>query len=211
MNPCICGDTVGMPSLRPPSVQQMDRYVRRVSGTGYNTPLGLTTGARDGRWFVDDVEAIVGIGPAAFDAASASLASWLHTDLDWFRVHRPETTRMEPGTVVAYSVRIAGLWWTYACRIVQVVDTHGIDGAREYGYVYATIGHHAARGEERVTVRLDARTQEVFGNIVAVSRPARWYMWLGLPVARRVQRLFKPAALAALARAVRRQTHTTTA
>ena len=182
-----------------------------MSGSEYNTPLGLTTGERKGYWIVDDVEAIVGVGPQAFEAAAASLRAWAHTDLDWFRVHRPETTRLEAGTVVAYSVRVLGLWWAFACRIVRVIDTHGTDGAREFGYVYATIGHHAARGEERVTVRLDPRTQEVFGSILAVSRPARWYVWLGFPLARTTQRLFKPAALAALARAVRSRTGVTTA
>jgi uncharacterized protein (UPF0548 family) len=189
----------------------MDRFVRRVSGTGYNTPLGLTTGERAGHWIIDDVEAIVGVGPQAFDAAAESLRSWQHADLDWFHVHRPESTRLEVGTVVAYSVRVLGLWWSFACRIVQVVDTFSADGEREYGYVYATIGRHAARGEERVTVRLDPRTQEVLGSILAVSRPARWYVWLAYPLARSTQKLFKPAALAALARAVRVRTEPATA
>lgn len=200
-----------MVSIRPLTVQQMDRFVRRTAGSEYNTALGLTTGTRSRGWFVDDVEAIVGVGPHAFAAAVASLRAWDHTKLDWFRVHRPESTPIEVGTVVAYSVRIVGLWWSFACRITQVVDSAAPDGSREFGYVYATIGGHAARGEERVTVRLNARTHEVIGDVVAVSRPARWYVWLALPVARRTQRLFKPAALAALAKSVRTRVATTTA
>ncbi|MBU6317864.1 MAG: DUF1990 family protein, partial [Acidobacteria bacterium] len=42
-------------------------------------------------------------------------------------------------------------------------------------------------------------------SIRAVSRPARWFMWAGLPLARQAQHRFKPAALAALAGAVRRR------
>jgi len=211
VNPPDLGDTTGMASIRPLTVQQMDRFVRQTAGSGYNTALGLTTGTRARGWFVEEVEAIVGVGADAYDAAVASLRAWDHTNLDWFRVHRPESTPLEPGAVVAYSVRILGLWWPFACRITQIVDTTTPDGSREFGYVYATIGRHAVRGEERVTVRLSARTREVIGSVVAVSRPAKWYVWLGLPFARRSQRLFKPAALAALAHAVRRRTTAPTA
>jgi uncharacterized protein (UPF0548 family) len=94
---------------------------------------------------------------------------------------------------------------TYACRIISVIDDSDAEGNRRFGFTWATIGNHAARGEERFLVSLDARTGEVRGSILAVSRPARWFMWVGFPVARRSQRLFKPAALASLARAAREQ------
>ena len=76
-------------------------------------------------------------------------------------------------------------------------------GTRRFGFVYATIGRHAVQGEERFLVSLNPTTLEVHGSIRAVSRPVAWYTWVGLPLARRAQRLFKPEALAALARSVR--------
>ena len=192
-------------SLRLPTPNALDSFVRKVSGCAYNTPLGVAGSGAPAGWLVDDVDAIVGMGNAAFDAATAAIRAWSHLELGWFRVHRPEQTPLEPGVVVAYSTRIARVWMTFACRIVSVIDDVDADGTRRFGYVYATIGNHAAKGEERVLVTLNPSTGEVHGSIRAVSRPARWYTWVGLPVARRAQRLFKPEALAALAAAVRRQ------
>ncbi len=190
---------------RAPSPSQMDRFVRKCSATGFNTPLGLTNGAAPARWFVDDVDAILGVGPEAFAAASDAMRSWAEMDLPWFRVHRPGSIPLEPGVVVAYAIRVAGLWMPFACRIVSVTDETGPDGSRRFGFVYATIGSHAAQGEERFLVTFDPRSGEVHGSIRAVSRPGRWFVWLGLPVARRAQRLFKPEALAALAASVRQR------
>ena len=195
-----------MYSLRKPSTDTVDRFVRQHSAGPFNSPTGLTEGTPPRRWFVDEIETIVGVGTEAFEAACAALRRWEHMDLNWFRVHRPNETPMERGAIVAYSTRVLRTWMTFACRIVSVIDEVDRTGTRRFGYVYGTIEPHAAQGEERVLVTLDARTGEVHASIRAVSRPARWFTWLGLPVARRAQRLFKPAALAALAGAVRRQT-----
>ena len=194
-----------MLTVRAPSPDQIDGFVRKHGGNGFNTPSGLTEGTAPPRWFVDDVDAILGIGNDAFEAAAAALRHWEQMNLPWFKVHRPDRTPLDPGVVVAYSARIAGMWMTFACRIVSVIDEVDPDGGRRFGFVYGTIDPHAAKGEERFLVRLDARTREVHGSIRAVSRPARWYMWAGLPVARRAQRLFKAEALAILAGAVRRR------
>lgn len=197
-----------MLSLRAPSPEQLDRFMRQVAGAALNTPTGLTEGDAPARWFVDDVEAILGVGPDAFDAAVAALRQWEQVSLPWFRMHRREETHIERGALVVYSARIAAVWMTYACRITAVIDDTDERGNRRFGFVWATIGAHAARGEERFLVWIDSRNGEVHGSIRAVSRPASWYMWLGLPVARRSQRLFKPEALAALAHAVRSRVRT---
>lgn len=197
-----------MLTLRMPSNETLDRYARQVSGAALNTPTDLTDGDAPARWFVDDVRAILGVGVEAFDGAVAALRGWEQMDLGWFRMHRPQNTPIERGALVVYSARIAGVWMTYACRITAVIDDVDALGNRRFGFVWATVGNHAAKGEERFLVRLDAPTGEVYGSIRAVSRPSRWFMWIGLPVARRAQRLFKPEALAALARGVRLRVRT---
>lgn len=197
-----------MLSMRAPSPERLDRFTRQTSGASLNTMGGLTEDVSTRGWFVDDVDAILGVGPDAFDAAVSALRNWEQLDLTWFRMHRRADTPIERGALVVYSVHIAGVWMTYACRIVSTIDETDADGGRRFGFVYATVGKHAARGEERFLVTLDGRTGEVHGSIRAVSRPARWFMWVGLPVARRSQRLFKPEALAALARAVRQRVRT---
>lgn len=194
-----------MLSLRKPTVSEVDRFVRSNSGRAYNTPLGIATGRSPRGWFVDEEDAILGVGPAAFDAAQDALLHWEQMDLPWFRVHRPGETHLAAGEFVTYSVRIARIWMTFACRIVSVFDETDPDGSRRFGYVYATVAGHPARGEEQFMVYMNASSGEVHGSIRAVSQPARWFTWAGLPVARQAQHRFKPAALAALAGAVRRR------
>lgn len=194
-----------MLSLRKPTLSEMDRFVRSTSGRAYNTPLGIATSRAPRGWFVDEEDAILGVGSAAFEAARDALAHWEQMDLPWFRVHRPHETPVSPGELVTYAVRVVGVWMSFACRVVSVFDETDPDGSRRFGFVYATIGGHAARGEEQFMVYMHAGSGEVHGSIRAVSRPARWFMWAGLPVARQAQHRFKPAALAALAGAVRRR------
>ena len=203
--PSGCEKMTAMLTLHLPTPAQLDHLVARESATGFTYPVGLTRGARPPRWFVEDVSAILGVGPDAFGAAGDALRRWEQMDLGWFSVHEPERVALEPGTVLACSSRILGAWWSYCCRIVEVFDERTDDGSRRLGFTYGTIGSHAARGEERFLVRMDGRTNEVHGEILAISRPSRWYSWLGLLPLRRAQRMFKPQALAALAGAVRRR------
>ena len=191
--------------MRAPSLDDMDRFVRSVSGRSFNTPLGLLAAPTPKGWFLDTEDAIIGVGDAAFDAARTALHHGELMELDWFRLHRPDTTLIEPGEVVAYAVRLGGLWMKLACRVVSVFDETDRDGSRRAGFVYATLVGHAARGEEQFMVYRNGSNGEVHGEIRAVSQPARWFAWLGLPVVRHAQRRFKPEALAALAGAVRRR------
>ena len=195
-----------MLTVRPPDPARLDRFVAAESVREATSPAGLmASSVLPGRWFVDDEAAIVGVGPAAWAAARAALEAWEELDLGWFRVHRPDHVPLRTGQVVGCSARALGLWWTYCCRIVSVIDETDPDGTRRFGFTYGTIGSHAERGEERFLVILDAATGEVNGAIRAISRPARWFTLLGLAFARRAQRQFKPEALAALAGAVRRR------
>ena len=67
------------------------------------------------------------------------------------------------------------------CEVVWVVDEE-----RRYGYGYGTLPGHPESGEERFVIRCDPHG-EVRIDIVAFSRPARWFPHLGAPIARRVQ------------------------
>ncbi len=194
-----------MLTLRAPSADRLDALAARDGASPYTYEVGLTDGPRPRRWFVEDVDTIVGVGLAAYDAGCAALRAWDHTQLGWFVVHRPEATPLADGQVVTYSTRALGVWWSYSCRIVAAIDETDPDGRRRFGYVYGTIGRHAERGEERVVVTFDPTTAEVHGSILAISRPGRWFTWVGLPFARHTQVRFKPEVLAALAGAVRRR------
>ncbi len=196
-----------MLTFRRPDERRLDDLVRTEAAQPFTYPVGLTRlDPRPRRWFIEDLSAPVGVGRPAFDEAGAALRAWEQSDLGWFIVHRPQESPLEPGRTVAYSAHVLGLWWSYCCRIVEVVDEERADGSRQFGFTYGTVGSHAERGEERFLLTLDAATLEVRFSVLAISRPGRWFTVAGLPLARRAQRAFKPDALAAMAGAVRRRT-----
>ncbi len=68
------------------------------------------------------------------------------------------------------------------CRVVRVVDEPAT-----CGFAYGTLPGHPEQGEESFTIHHD-RAGSVTLEIVAFSRPGRWWSRLGAPVARVVQR-----------------------
>ena len=85
-----------------------------------------------------------------------------------------------------------------------MIDERDADGTARFGFAYGTVGGHPERGEERFLVTR-APDGAVTASILAISRPGRWFTWVGLPLARRAQRRFKPDALAAWRRGVERR------
>jgi uncharacterized protein (UPF0548 family) len=186
-----------------PDDRELEALLARQSASGFSYPVGLTGRPPPPRWFVDDVQHVVGHGTETFDAACAALRGWDQVDLGWFAVFRPDNIALRPGEAFAFSARTAGVWWTYCLRIVEVIDETHHDGGRRFGFAHGTIGSHAVRGEEQFVVALDGTSGEVRASIVAISRPARWFSYVGLPLVRRAQLRFKREALAALERAAR--------
>jgi uncharacterized protein (UPF0548 family) len=78
------------------------------------------------------------------------------------------------------------------CRVVWTVDEPG-----RVGYGYGTLPGHPERGEEAFLVRRAADGQ-VWGTVLAFSRPATWYTRLGGPLTRAVQWLLAGWYLRAL-------------
>jgi uncharacterized protein (UPF0548 family) len=56
-------------------------------------------------------------------------------------------------------------------------------------------------GEERFSIEWHS-DDAVWYDLLAFSRPGHWLIWLGYPCARRLQRRFALASLAAMVRAV---------
>ncbi len=108
---------------------------------------------------------------------------------------------LEPGAIVGYSARALRIWWSYSCRIVAVIDQTDTDGTHRFGFDYGTLRGHAERGEERFLVSLTLGGDVRF-SLFAVSRPARWFTWIGLPWTRRAQARFRIDAPAAMRAAV---------
>jgi uncharacterized protein (UPF0548 family) len=70
------------------------------------------------------------------------------------------------------------------CRVVYVIDE-----PNRRGFAYGSLPGHAVAGEEMFGVRYDPTDRTVYSEVVAFSRPARWWSRLGLPVLVLVQRV----------------------
>lgn len=143
----------------------------------------------------------LGDGEQCFARARDAIRRWRPFDLGWVEI-QPADATVAVGTVVATRIRVCGLWWLNACRVVTVEDgaAAGVAGTRRFGFTYVTLEGHVERGEERFRVEQDG-AGAVWYDLAAVSRPAHWLTRLGYPWVRQLQRRFALDSLAAMARA----------
>ncbi|MCU1361796.1 MAG: hypothetical protein JWN99_3085 [Ilumatobacteraceae bacterium] len=190
-----------MPTLSSPTNEQLAAMVQRHRDTPFSYEPGLL--AREGQvrhWFVDRHDESVGHGEADFLAACASLRDWAKFRQPWIKPALP-LAQIEIGEMAGYSARVLHVWWSYCCRIIAVIDQTDDDGTRRFGFDYGTVKGHAERGEERFLVTMTP-DGDVHFSLFAISRPGRWFTWIGLPLARRAQSQFRPGAAAAVRAAV---------
>ncbi len=108
----------------------------------------------------------------------------------------PATTPIARDEVVAVHVRILGLWWINAARIVYTLDE-----PRRFGFAYGTLPDHAESGEERFLVEWHD-DDTVWYDLRAFSRPRHVLARLAYPLTRAYQRRFARGSKAAMERAV---------
>lgn len=70
------------------------------------------------------------------------------------------------------------------CRVVFVLDEPD-----RRGFAYGSLPGHPVCGEELFAVRLDPADGGVYTEVVAFSRPARWWSRLGEPAVALIQRI----------------------
>src|SRR5580704_11345754 len=109
---------------RRPSQLDVERFIAasRQLPLSYD-PVGLAKQNCAG-YTIDEQEAVVGEGWAAFERAKLALAEWRHFAMGWLEVF-PTGPAIVPGTVVAIVVRHFGFWSINGCRVVYRV---GMDG-----------------------------------------------------------------------------------
>lgn len=132
--------------------------------------------------------AVIGHGRACFDAAGDRLMRW--------GMQRGAGLRVRPsGPVIQPGVEVVVGWGPVfgRCRVVYVVD----DDDR-CGFAYGTLQGHPESGEEYFGVHYDPETAAVCAEIVAFSRPGRWWSRAAEPVAAWLQDRFTTRYLRAL-------------
>jgi uncharacterized protein (UPF0548 family) len=124
----------------------------------------------------------IGEGEEAFLRAKESLRRWGHFPRRW--VFILPLAPIEVGQTVAMCAYSFGVWWVSAARIVYVIDEPD-----RFGFAYGTLDAHVECGEERFLIeRLPDGS--VWYDLRAFSRPRRWFIRLGYPLARRLQKKF---------------------
>jgi uncharacterized protein (UPF0548 family) len=183
-----------------PSEARIAAFLDRQRGLPLSYPhAGCTLGEPPAGYVVDHNRVRLGEGEPVFQHAVAALRRWAMFDVGWVEI-RPQQAPIAEGTTVAILGRALGVWSLFACRIVRVIEEHGLVEA--FGFAYGTLPGHMLSGEERFLVQWDHREDSVWYDLRALSRPTRLGWRLGYPLVRSVQRRFAPESLQAMARAV---------
>ncbi|MGN9909160.1 DUF1990 family protein [Phytohabitans sp. LJ34] len=135
----------------------------------------------------------VGAGETAFARAVEAVFTW--------RMHaamgvpiRASAPRAATGGAVTARPGIGPIRMTAPCVVVWAEE-----GERRAGWGYGTTTGHPLRGEEAFVVTLDG-DGAVWLEVVAFSRPVRWWVWLAGPLVPPFQRLYAHRCGAALRR-----------
>ncbi|MER7005194.1 DUF1990 domain-containing protein [Dactylosporangium sp. NPDC000555] len=122
----------------------------------------------------------LGSGAELFRAAADALARWQPERGAGLRV-RSSADRVALGVEFSAGIGVGALRLWAPCRIVWVVDEPD-----RYGFGFGTLPGHVETGEESFLLSTD-ETGDVWFEVRAFSRPAKWWVRLGSPVARLVQ------------------------
>jgi uncharacterized protein (UPF0548 family) len=161
--------------------------------------VGATRGSPPLGYNVDHNRVLLGHGREAFEMAISAIDSWKMFHLGWVEVFPPNPP-IEVGQAVAVVVSHLGFWSVNVARIVYTIHEHG--EVERYGFAYGTLLGHAEQGEERFTVEYHSRTEEVWYDLFAFSKPRHILARLGYPISRSLQKRFARDSLNAMKQAV---------
>jgi uncharacterized protein (UPF0548 family) len=180
--------------LRRPGAAHVSQYLDGQRGLPVTyAPVGATNGGDAPPGFVlDHNRQRLGRGEAVFARAREDIRRWRMFPAPWTAIE-PAAAPIVKDQIVAVHIRVLGLWWLNAARIVYVIDE-----PRRFGFAYGTLPGHVERGEERFLVEWQGN-DEVWYDLRAFSRPRYWMVRLGRPIARALQRRFARASKAAMA------------
>lgn len=186
------------PSFYLPATPDLEKHWQAQQSQAFAYPeVGSSAQIFPKGYDHDRESTLLGFGDQAFEAAKKALREWAMFPPSWTRIF-PAHTPLQAGNEVLVLFRLFGLWWWHnSSRIVYLID----EPAR-FGFAYGTLPAHIECGEEifQVELRDDG---SVWYSIQAFSKPNRWYVWLGYPVARAYQRKFRRDSFQAMEQRMR--------
>ncbi len=187
--------------IRGVSPETVSRFRQQQSHLPFTySEVGATNGTLPSQYTVDHTRVELGHGENVFNRARQALQRWQQFELGWVQA-RPSDTPIRTGETVVVLIRIFGLWWLNAARIVYVVD-ESHDSVARYGFAYGTLPGHAESGEERFLVEWDRASDRVSYDILAFSRPRHFLTRLAKWQVRRLQKQFARCSADAMVTAV---------
>ena len=179
-------------TLSQPTDTTLAAFLESATGPLSYPEVGATRNAAHIPGYDNDHnEVCLGEGAEVFKSACDALTRWEHFPTHWVKIG-PGTPPIREGQKVAMQARAFGLTWISAAQIVYTVEE-----PRRFGFAYGTLDAHVECGEERFLIEwLPDNT--VWYSLTAFSRPRRWFIRLGYPLARRLQKRFVHNSFAAL-------------
>ena len=182
-----------MLALKRPSGERVQAYLatQRDLAVTYDAVGASNDGAAPPGFVLDHNRQWLGSGAAAFARAKDAIRAWTMFPAPWTAIE--PLAPIAKDEVVAVHIRVLGVWWLNAARIVYVIDE-----PRRFGFAYGTLPGHAECGEERFLVEHLA-DDTVWYDLRAFSRPRQWLARVGAPIARAYQHRFARDSKAAMA------------
>lgn len=179
----------------PPGPDRLRNFLAGQQHQRYSYPeVGYTQRPEEVTGYDNDLNFIeLGKGDLIWETAKSAIRQWRMFPAPWTFI-TPGNAPIEPGTVVAMTARVWGVWWLNACRIIYTFDEPD-----RFGFAYGTLPGHVEMGEEIFMVERDASGMVRY-VIKAFSRPRLWLARLAYPVARAHQRKFVRDSKAAMLR-----------
>jgi uncharacterized protein (UPF0548 family) len=190
-----------MLTVRKPSIGLLRRFREVQAKLDFTyAEVGATAGAPPAGYAIDRTRVALGEGEKTFRTGRRALERWEQFHLGWLEVWPPEAP-IRVGETVVVAAHVFGLWSLNAARIVYVIDESSKSTGR-FGFAYGTLPAHVEAGEERFLVEWD-KSDRVWYDILAFSRPRHVLAKLGNLQVRRMQKRFAKESAAAMVRAIR--------
>ncbi len=187
-----------MQSLQKPSPEIIAQFLARQQPLDFSySEIGFTEKTHPVKGYDNDHNRVLlGHGRETWEAACEAIRTWKMFPGGWAGIE-PESTPIRQGETLAMVVRLFGLHWLNACRIVYTIGEE-----RRFGFAYGTLPGHIECGEERFSVEW-LEDDTVWYDLKAFSHPRLWLVKMGYPAARRLQRRFVRESQAAMQRVVK--------
>jgi uncharacterized protein (UPF0548 family) len=179
-------------TLTSPTDAVLSAFLESATGALSYPEAGATRDAAQLPGYDNDFNKVcLGEGAEVFQSAYNALTRWEHFPIHWVKIG-PGMPPIREGQKVAMQARAFGLYWISAAQIVYTIAE-----PRRFGFAYGTLNAHVECGEERFLIEwLPDNT--VWYSLTAFSRPRRWFIRLGYPLARQLQKRFVHDSFAAL-------------